>query len=82
MWSLQWHAFASLVVSSCVVNATPLIPRASSKDLESCPGYAATNVQTTNTGLTADLSLAGEACNVYGTDLDDLTLTVEYQNSE
>lgn len=46
---------------------------------ENCPGYTATNVQQTSAGLTADLTLAGEACNVYGTDLVNLTLTVEYQ---
>ncbi|KAL2874289.1 hypothetical protein SGCOL_010551 [Colletotrichum sp. CLE4] len=47
--------------------------------LSACPGYKASNVQLSSTGLTADLSLAGEACNAYGTDLTDLTLTVEYQ---
>lgn len=50
--------------------------------LSSCPGYTASNVQTSSTGLTADLSLAGNACNVYGTDLDSLTLTVEYQTND
>lgn len=44
-----------------------------------CPGYSASNVQVSDTGLTADLSLAGTACNIYGTDLVNLTLTVEYQ---
>ena len=44
-----------------------------------CPGYIASNVQQSSTGLTADLQLAGPACNVYGTDLPNLTLTVEYQ---
>ena len=29
--------------------------------------------------MTADLSLAGTACNAYGDDISDLTLTVEYQ---
>lgn len=47
---------------------------------ESCPGYTATNVQQSSIGLTADLTLAGEACNIYGTDLTNLTLTVEYQS--
>lgn len=50
--------------------------------LSKCPGYKASNVQLSSTGLTADLSLAGEACNAYGTDLTDLTLTVEYQTGE
>ncbi|OJJ42298.1 hypothetical protein ASPZODRAFT_2122517 [Penicilliopsis zonata CBS 506.65] len=44
-----------------------------------CPGYKATNVQTTEDGLTADLVLAGEACNAYGIDIPALNLMVEYQ---
>jgi alpha-glucosidase len=47
-----------------------------------CPGYKASNVARTPHGLTADLSLAGEACNVYGIDVDALRLTVEYQSSD
>ncbi|KAI2625715.1 glycoside hydrolase family 31 protein [Hypoxylon sp. NC1633] len=46
--------------------------------LASCPGYTASNVVKTAWGLTADLTLAGEGCNVYGTDLKDLTLEVSY----
>jgi len=44
-----------------------------------CPGYNVLNVQQSSNGLTADLQLAGAACNVYGIDLSNLTLTVEYQ---
>ncbi|KAK5676480.1 hypothetical protein LTS10_010781 [Elasticomyces elasticus] len=47
--------------------------------LDSCPGYSATNVQQTSNSLTADLSLAGEACNAFGEDISDLKLLVEYQ---
>ncbi|KAH6664232.1 glycosyl hydrolases family 31-domain-containing protein [Halenospora varia] len=47
-----------------------------------CPGYTASNVRRTAYGLTASLSLAGPACNVYGTDVDALNLTVEYQSSD
>ncbi|KAL0942150.1 alpha-glucosidase [Colletotrichum truncatum] len=47
--------------------------------LSKCPGYKASQVQTSSTGLTAELSLAGEPCDAYGIDLKDLTLTVEYQ---
>lgn len=46
--------------------------------LTKCPGYKASNVKTTSTGLTADLTLAGAACDVYGDDLTDLTLEVSY----
>ena len=44
-----------------------------------CHGYKASNVKTSSTGLTAQLSLAGAACNVYGTDVESLSLLVEYQ---
>lgn len=46
-----------------------------------CPGYTASNVQTSDTGLTADLDLAGANCSVYGNDVQNLTLTVEYQDT-
>lgn len=47
-----------------------------------CPGYTASNVQTSDTGLTANLDLAGAACNVYGNDIENLTLTVEFQDTD
>lgn len=47
-----------------------------------CPGYTASNVQQTTSGFTASLSLAGDACNVYGTDIEALDLIVEYQSTE
>ncbi|KAI1074897.1 glycoside hydrolase family 31 protein [Whalleya microplaca] len=47
-----------------------------------CPGYKASNVEETSNGLTADLTLAGEACNVYGTDIEALSLVVEYQTAD
>ena len=47
-----------------------------------CPGYTAYNVAESSCGLTADLTLAGEACNVYGNEIEDLSLVVEYQSQE
>jgi alpha-glucosidase len=47
-----------------------------------CPGYKASNVVKTSHGMIADLSLAGAACNVYGTDIDSLQLTVEFQSED
>lgn len=44
-----------------------------------CPGYIASNVHDTGSSVTADLTLAGPACNVYGNDVEHLTLSVEYQ---
>lgn len=50
--------------------------------IDECPGYAASNVQTTADGLTADLKLAGTACNTYGEDLEDLVLSVTYESGK
>ncbi|MCJ1378847.1 hypothetical protein MMC17_001946 [Xylographa soralifera] len=47
-----------------------------------CPGYTGSDVLRTPYGLTATLTLAGPACNVYGTDIGTLNLTVEYQSSD
>ena len=47
-----------------------------------CPGYTASDVVSTDSGLTANLNLAGKACNVYGNDVDSLTLKVEYQAAD
>ena len=52
---------------------------ASAASPDDCPGYTATNIVQSATGLTADLSLAGTACNAYGYDLGALKLLVEYQ---
>ncbi|RMZ81934.1 hypothetical protein DV736_g6646, partial [Chaetothyriales sp. CBS 134916] len=48
----------------------------------SCPGYLASHVQTSSTGLSAHLTLAGSPCYAYGTDIQDLNLTVEYQTNQ
>lgn len=58
--------------------ASVLIPRV--VDVDSCPGYSAKNVKQSSHGFVADLTLAGEACNIYGTDLKDLKLEVTYDS--
>lgn len=50
--------------------------------LAKCPGYTASNVVTSDTGLKADITLAGKACNAYGDDLKDLILEVTYETGE
>jgi len=72
-----------LLVAATVVQASGLISNTSSSDpLASCPGYKASNVKTTGSSLSADLSLAGAACNVYGDDLTSLTLEVVYETGQ
>ncbi|OQE78636.1 hypothetical protein PENNAL_c0055G04486 [Penicillium nalgiovense] len=60
---------------------TPLVGAVlgSTSQLDSCPGYKASNVKQLGQRLTADLDLAGDACNIYGTDLPNLKLLVEAQ---
>lgn len=60
-------------------SARAIAPRQLSNDT-SCPGYSASNVQQTGTGLSADLSLAGAACNSYGKDIENLRLSVNYDS--
>jgi alpha-glucosidase len=45
---------------------------------EVCPGYSLSNVQKSDRGLNGLLSLNGSACNAYGKDYANLTLTVYY----
>jgi alpha-glucosidase len=73
-------AFAATVATVVAVSSKRDYP--SDTPLADCPGYKASNVQTTSSGLTADLTLAGTACDVYGTDLTDLTLEVTYDTGE
>ena len=47
-----------------------------------CPGYVATNVETTDNSISAALILRDEACNIYGGDLINLSLMVEYQSGK
>ena len=67
-----------LLGSALAVLATSL-ERRQSASLENCPGYTASNVRKDGSTVTADLTLAGSACNVYGQDLMNLKLLVEYQ---
>lgn len=57
------------------------LPGVTSSPLDACPGYKASNVQKASGRLTADLTLAGDECSVYGSDIKDLRLLVEYQSS-
>ena len=75
-------AALGLLASFCSAALPPAIRAISNDPLAKCPGYKATNVKTSTNGLTADLKLAGKACNAYGTDLDNLVLEVTYETGE
>ncbi|KAK7055986.1 galactose mutarotase-like domain-containing protein [Favolaschia claudopus] len=44
-----------------------------------CPGYSLHSLSQNKNGLTAKLNLAGPACNVFGTDVANLTIQVTYE---
>ena len=44
-----------------------------------CPGYKSSGLTENERGLSATLTLAGAPCNAYGTDVEELSLSVEYQ---
>uniref|UniRef100_A0A060T6J9 Maltase n=1 Tax=Blastobotrys adeninivorans TaxID=409370 RepID=A0A060T6J9_BLAAD len=69
-------------IMNSVPHRVPTIYNGSSVDpQQSCPGYMATSVkEIPGIGFSATLELNGPACNAYGTDIDKLSLTVEYQN--
>ncbi|KAI5210959.1 glycoside hydrolase family 31 protein [Aureobasidium subglaciale EXF-2481] len=56
--------------------------RQTTGNIDDCPGYSATNIVNTATGLTAKLTLAGAACNAYGTDIQNLVLAVNYDSEK
>ncbi|THH14414.1 hypothetical protein EUX98_g9614, partial [Antrodiella citrinella] len=49
--------------------------------LDACPGYKASHVTTRGAQLTADLTLADKACNVFGPDIEQLKLEVTYETT-
>lgn len=55
---------------------------ATTASIDDCPGYTLSNVAESDSQITGDLILAGSACNIYGEDLTNLKLLVEYQTSK
>ena len=75
----------AILTKKKLIGATliPNIQDPEAKDAQDvCPGYTASDVARNPLGLTATLTLAGSACNVYGIDIDTLNLTVQYQSAD
>lgn len=53
-----------------------------SLNVSSCPGYTLQALQNTSSGFTAALTLAGPACNAFGSDIANLTIEVSYESQE
>lgn len=63
------------------VSGAAVFRKQAAGNIDDCPGYSASHIVNTDTGLTAKLTLAGPACNVYGADVQDLRLLVNYDSS-
>ncbi|EIW75706.1 glycoside hydrolase family 31 protein [Coniophora puteana RWD-64-598 SS2] len=50
-----------------------------SGNVTNCPGYTLQNLSHNEHGITASLSLAGDACNAFGKDIANLTIEVVYE---
>lgn len=70
------------VLFSGLASAGALVNRDGDKALAQCPGYTASNVKTSGSGLTAHLTLAGKACDAYSDDLKQLVLEVTYETGK
>ena len=83
--STQTESFRPLfTIPSDVGNGATLLPNINDPEAVDaqtvCPGYKGSEIIRTESGLTATLTLAGKACNVYGNDVETLTISVEYQS--
>lgn len=72
-------AFCGLALLRSVSGAA-VARRQAAGNINDCPGYSASDIVNTDTGLTAKLTLAGPACNAYGTDVQNLRLAVNYDS--
>jgi hypothetical protein len=67
---------ASILLWTSLIHLGSAVPL---KRADSCPGYKASNVQRSESSLTADLTLAGTACNIHGEDLLELKFSAQWQ---
>ncbi|KAG5973501.1 hypothetical protein E4U55_000492 [Claviceps digitariae] len=72
----------NLAKLACLVGLRLAYAAAAAEAVSKCPGYEASNIQTTKDGLTAHLHLAGQNCDAYGKDLNDLRLQVAVETAE
>ncbi|KAJ7578612.1 glycosyl hydrolases family 31-domain-containing protein [Mycena floridula] len=76
---------------ACFILAKPSATRHSSRiepvsqcislpSVDKYPGYKLSSIAETSNSLTAKLALAGAKCNAFGTDIENLTIHVEYES--
>ncbi|KAF9528284.1 alpha-glucosidase [Crepidotus variabilis] len=82
MWAASKLASLRVVVGLALIQATAFAANVDPTVLDSCPGYNAVNVKSKSSGLTADLTLASTGCNLYGKDIQELSLKVVYETED
>lgn len=77
---------AQVTIPASANNGEPVLPNIvdpHAVDAQTvCPGYKISSVKHGRHNVTATLRLAGAPCNVYGDDVDDLQLRVQYQSAD
>lgn len=86
-YSLTASMKTTPVVASLLTSALALSPLSANdygNRVLDCPGYAVNEAQTEQTanGLKAHLQLAGDACNAFGEDVQNLVLEATYETKE
>ncbi len=72
----------SIIVCAVVLTRSVWATVTNPKVLDGCPGYKASSINSEGSKLTADLTLSGDPCNVFGADIETLSLEVTYETSE
>ncbi|KAF5348995.1 hypothetical protein D9758_012736 [Tetrapyrgos nigripes] len=73
------HLLGELVLLGTLLSTSAFATWIDPSILDACPGYTVSNVVNDGATLNADLTLAGEGCNVFGTDIPRLSLSVTYE---
>ncbi|OOQ84200.1 hypothetical protein PEBR_33633 [Penicillium brasilianum] len=81
IWQAALKPLVAVTLFCASSQAAVPLPRQG--DPEACPRYKASNVKSDGGAiLSADLNLTEAPCNVYGTDLANFSILVEYQSPE
>jgi hypothetical protein len=95
IWAMEPHSKLALLLGLAATATGSIFSRYSNETMDNenvpypdyarllkCPGYNAVNVNKFDYGVRADLVLAGEPCNVYGEDLETLSLELTAETRE
>lgn len=78
------YLFAAAALLAVVAAVDPLNSEDYTNKIKDCPGYAINDSQTEQTanGIKTYLQLAGDTCNAFGDDVQNLVLEATYETRE